>query len=163
MKLTPQIIGLFTGVLMIGVFFWLYMTNQPSTSIYQYLLDIVYAGGIAWTLVRYTKQADVTPTFKSIFAQGFRCFIVVTLVMVVFTAIFYNAHPEISKEAAGYYRQSLVENKDMLPEDKEKAVATYESRFVVLSVMASVFAFLFRGVIFTAAGAVVALMRKKQQ
>lgn len=162
MKVTPQLIGFFTGIVMMGVFYWLYLSNQPSNSIYQYLLDMVYAGGIAWTLVRFVKQPGVNPTFKNIFGQGFRCFIVVTLVMVIFTAVFYYSHPEIAKEAAGHYRQSLVENKDMLPADKEKAVATYESRFVTLTIMASIFAFLLRGVIFTAAGAVVALMRKKQ-
>ena len=163
MKLTPQIIGLFTGIAMIGVFYWLYLTNQPSHSPYQYLLDIMYAGGVGWTLVRYTKQPDANPTFKNIFAQGFRCFIVVTLVMVVFTGLFYYSHPEISKEAAANYRASLAANKDMLPADKENAVVTFENRFVTLTIMASIFAFLFRGVIFTAAGAVVALMRKKQQ
>jgi hypothetical protein len=163
MKITPLIIGIFTGAAMIILFLWLYSSNQPANSPFQYFLDIFYAGGIAWTLIRYVKTPNVPITFKAIFGQGFRCFIIVTFMMVAFTAIFYNAHPEISKEAAANYREwSLVNEKDILPPDRDKAVASYERKYVTTTVGVSVFAFLLRGLIFTAAGAVVALMRRKQ-
>jgi hypothetical protein len=162
-RITPLIIGIITGLAMIGVFMWLYSTRQPATSTWQYLIDILYAGGVAWTLLRFTKAANFKPSFKAIFGQGFRCFIAVTFIMVTFTWIFYSAHPEIAKEAAANYREwSLTNEKNILPEQREKNALNYQDRFVITTVYASVFAFLLRGVIFTAAGAAVILMRRRK-
>lgn len=161
-KITPLIIGIITGALMIGVFLWLTKANIHPDSFWQYTLEFVYAGGVAWTLYRFVRSANFQPTFKAIFGQGFRCFIIVTLIMVLFTWIFYASHPEIPKQAAQDYKEWSIKNEpDVLPEQREKNAANIEKQYVTYTVAGSVFAFLIRGAIFTAAGAAVILMRRK--
>jgi hypothetical protein len=161
-KNTPLIKGIITGIAMIGFFLFFYSIHLPADSPYQYILDILYAGGITWTLLSYYRSTVYNPSFRAIFGQGFRCFIVVTFIMVLFTAVFYWSHPEIAKESATNYREWSIQNeKDMTPAERDKAVATYEARFNTNTISFSIFGYLVRGVIFTVAGTALLIMRRK--
>lgn len=156
--------GIITGLIMVGIFLSLYYTNQPANSPYQYLLDLVYAGGIAWTLLHYARSQGYIASFKAIFSQGFRCFMVVTTIMVIFTWIFYANHPEISKEAGTHYREYLKDHeKDKTVVEKEQLAVAYEKQFTNLNVYSAVFGFLLRGIIFTAGGAALLLTRRRNK
>ena len=87
-KLNATKKGMLTGAVMILLSLLFYYSGQPFDSPLQYLIYAIYAGGIVWTISAYSKSADKTEKFSAYFLNAFKCFIVVTLIMVVFTFIF---------------------------------------------------------------------------
>ena len=89
--------GLITGLVMIGITLGIFYSGQSAASPLQYLVHIVYAAGIAWTIYEYSRSAENTNKFGAFFLQGFKCFIVITLLMVIFTIVFNKLHPEFKE------------------------------------------------------------------
>jgi hypothetical protein len=162
-KITPLFKGVITSVLMISAALMMYYTNQPAGSPLQYLTYILYAGGIMWTLLEYSRSPAYKGKFGELFGQGFRCFIVVTLAMVIFTAVFTIMHPEMAEESAGLFREDLVKRGDRLPKQIDQEVKTYKDQFVTRLVSIMVFGYLIMGAIFTVAASagVLLLTRRK--
>jgi Protein of unknown function (DUF4199) len=160
-KLTPLIKGLITGVLMVAISLWLYQSKTAADSALGYLIYTLYAAGIAWTLIGYARSAGYTGKFGDIFGQGFRCFVVVTLIMVVYTVVFTKMHPEMAEESAKMHKEALVKEKNKTPDEIEKLVAEGKSGFTTSYVSITIFSTLIVGAIFTGAGAGLLIMRRK--
>ena len=162
-KITPALKGLITGLLMLAVALFLYYTKQPFDSGLQYLVYIIYAAGIVWTLISYRKSVATNPKFGELFGQGFRCFIVVTLVMVAFTGFFSAAHPEFAKEAAQHYKEELLKEKkgNRNPVEINEMVAKAEKQYTVQLISASIFGYLIIGAIVTAGCSALLIARKQ--
>jgi hypothetical protein len=160
-KISPLLKGFITGAVMVGITMIFIYTNQPANARLQYLGYILYAGGIAWTLIDYSRSVDYNPAFGSIFGQGFRCFIIITLMTVIFTAIYSTTHPEIAEEAAKLYKADLIKEGNKTPAEIEQMVSNVKKQFVTGNVSLAVFGSLITGSVFTAAGAGLLLMRRK--
>lgn len=147
---------------MIGWILLLYFTNQPDSSPLQFGHYCLYAGGITWTLISFSRSPGYVHKFGALFNQGFRCFVVVTLVMVIFTGVYFKMHPEFATQSAASYREYLVkEDKNKTPAEVDAAVAEHKDRFNTVYVSASVMGYLITGAIFTVAGAALLLMRRR--
>jgi hypothetical protein len=158
--LTPLAKGLITGFAMLCFTLILYYT-KASVNL-QLIIYAIYAAGIAWTLVSISKTVAYTGKFSELFGQGFRCFIVVTLIMVVSSAIFVYTHPkEFVEPAAVEYREALVKEKKMFPAAINTEIARFKKQFLTRFVQSSVFGYLISGAIFTAAGAGLIVLRRK--
>ena len=144
-KLTAAIIGLITAIAMIAVFLGIFYSGKDADTRLQYLVYIIYALGITWSLVAYRQSPDFTGKFGDLFSQGFKCFIVVTLVVVLFYAIFNFQHPEFRNEAAAAYKEQLVKHKDKLPPDIESEVATFKKQYTLRLVSGAIFGYLIIG------------------
>jgi len=161
-KITPLVKGLITGIVMLATTLLLIYTNQPANSGLQYIVYVLYAGGIAWTLIEYSRLDSYTGKFGDIFGQGFRCFIIVTLIMVIFTAVFSLTHPEIAEEAAKQYKADLIINeKNKTPAEIEYMVESAKKQFTTSNISLAIFGTLITGSLFTAVGAGLLLMRRK--
>jgi len=161
-KLSPLVKGLIAGAVMIGVTLAFIYSNRPPDARLQYIGYLLYAGAIAWTLIDYSHSADYNASFGSIFGQGFRCFIIITLITVIFTWVYSASHPEIAEKAAQLYREDLLKNeKNRLRPEIDKMVSEAKSQFVTGQVALAIFGSLITGAIFTAAGAGLLLMRRK--
>lgn len=136
-------------------------TNQPGDSFVQYIAYAIYAGGIAWTLLAYSRSPEYTGKFGDVFGQGFRCFIVVVLILVIFTAIYTISHPELAEEAAKNYRADLEKAKDKMPAQIDEMVSTAKKQFLTGNIMMAIFGTLIPGAIFTLAGSALVLLRRK--
>ena len=159
-KLTPLVKGIITGVLLIITSLSLYYFKSPAGSGLNYIIYLLYAAGIVWTLVSYSRSAEFTGKFADLFGQGFRCFIVVILIMVAYTAIFSMQHPEFAEEAATYYREDLVKEKNKTPGEIDKLVADAKKQYTTSLVSITIFGYLVTGALITAAGSAL-LMRRK--
>ena len=159
-KLTPLVKGIIMGILMAITSFLAYYTNLPAGSVLHYFIYIIFAAGITWTLISYSRSPLFTGAFADLFGQGFRCFIVAILVMVAFTAIFNMMHPEFAAEAAEYYREDLVKQRDKTPAQINKLVAQAKKRYTTGIIYLTVFGYLMIGAVVTAAGSAF-LMRRK--
>jgi len=152
MKLTPAIKGVITACGMIAIALITYYAGLPPSSPFQYLIYALYALGITWTLIAYKNSSQFTGKFAGLFNQGFRCFIVVTLMMVAFTAIFSKMHPEFAEESSIVYKEELVKNaKSKTPADIDADVARYKKGYTLALVYGSIFGYLIIGAAVTAA------------
>jgi Protein of unknown function (DUF4199) len=149
-RLTPALKGAITGILMVAIVLGIYYSD-PSYSNGQYIIYAIYGLGIIWTLVAFQRSESFTGKFGDLFARGFRCFIVVTLIMVTFTFIFNRMHPEFAEESAQAYKQELLKKppKDMLPPDIDKAVTQYKNSYNTVLVYGSIFGYLIIGAVVT--------------
>ena len=87
-KLSATYKGLVTGIMMIIISIGIYFYKGNFENNLQYITYFTYIAGILWTLIIYKKSGEEIKTFKNYFTQGFKCFIVITFMMVVFTFIF---------------------------------------------------------------------------
>lgn len=127
-RLSPLLKGVITAALMLAVTLYLHYAKVPETSNLSYVLYSIYGAGIIWTLLSYSKSEGYTGNFKDIFGQGFRCFIIITLIMVVSTAIFNMMHPEFAEEATAYKREQIDKVKGKTLPDIEKKIAETKTR-----------------------------------
>ena len=95
-KLTATYKGLIIAALMIIISVILFYgfkfpANDPS----QLVVMGIYIIGIFWSLFSLKPVDGNILKFKDYFSQGFKTFIIVTLLMVIYTAIFYKLNPQI--------------------------------------------------------------------
>jgi hypothetical protein len=159
LKLTPLVKGIITGVVMVLTTLTLYYSKLPQGSPVHYAVYLVYAAGITWTLLAYKRSAAFTGKFGDLFGQGFRCFIVSILLMVGFTYVFSKMHPEFAEEAAQYYREELVKDKNKTPDEIDKLVTEAKKQYTTGIVYFTIFGYLIIGTVITAAGSAL-LMRR---
>jgi len=157
-KSTPLVKGSITGILMVITRLLVYYKIIPE-GLY-YLIYIIFAAGIIWTLIGYSRTPSFTGAIADLFGQGFRCFIVATLIMVAFTAIFNILHPEFAAEAAEFGREELVKKGGKTPAEIDKLVDQLKKRYTTVEIYLTVFGYLITGAIITAAGSAF-LMRRK--
>lgn len=162
-KISPLIKGLITGLVMLGIGFTMYFTRQNVESTAQTVNALIYAAGIFWTLFAYSRSEAYTGKFGDIFAQGFRCFVIVTLLMVTYTGISSKMNPEWAETSAGYYKEELLKNeKNRTPAEIEEKVALYKKQFTTGLVSTAIFGYLIMGTVFTAAGAGILLLTRRK-
>lgn len=160
MGLSPLIKGIITAAVMVGFSLFAYSFIPPDSSLH-YLVYVIYAGGITWTLLAYRSSPAFTGSFKDSFSTGFRCFIAATFIMVLYTFIFTKTHPEFAEESAKAYREQLMtQAKDKMPSDIETAVASYKKGYTLTLVYGSIFGYLIIGAGLTALGAAFLTRRK---
>ena len=145
MKIAPALKGLITAIAMIAAFLLIYSLGKNADPRLQYLVYLLYGLGILWTILSYRSSANFTGKFGDIFNHGFRCFIVVTLVVAVFYGIFNYMHPEFAEESAGFYREELVKGKQKLPPEIDTEVATYKKQYTLKLVSGAIFGYLIIG------------------
>jgi len=161
-KFTPLYKGIITGILMAAFTWLLYYTQLPPRSPLQFLAYALYAGGILWTLISYSRSPAFTAKFSELFGQGFRCFIIVTLIMVAFTTVFSLMHPEFAAEAANYYKEELIKEGNKTPNEIEEMIAGVKKQYTTSVVSVTIFRYLIVGALFTAAGAGLIILRRKE-
>lgn len=163
MKITPALKGLITTILMIGVILGIYSSGKDADPRLQYLVYIFYALGIVWTLFAFRRSATFTGKFGELFGQGFKCFIIVTLLMALFYGVFNYLHPEFAEESSKAYREQLeqmVIKKEKLPSDIEPEVATFKKQYTLKLVSGAIFGYLIIGAGVTAAVSALLTRRK---
>ena len=163
MKISPTLKGLITAALMIGVILGIYYSGKDADPKLQYLVYALYALGIAWTLLVFRQSASFTGKFGTSFGQGFKCFIVVTLLMALFYGIFNYMHPEFVEESSKNFREQmeqLVVKKEKLPTEVETEVATFKKQYILKLVSGAIFGYLIIGAGVTAVVSALLTRRK---
>lgn len=160
MTIKPTIKGLLTATAMISVILGIYYTGPDANINLQFLVYIFYGLGIVWSLLSYRRSGSFTGKFGDLFGQGFRCFIIVTLLMAVFYAVFNYANPSFREESANAYREFLQKDKNTLPSAVERGVATYKKQYNLKLVSGAIFGYLIIGAAVTAATSAFLTRRK---
>ncbi|CAN5775101.1 hypothetical protein BH11BAC4_BH11BAC4_19950 [soil metagenome] len=151
-NLSATIKGFITGVIMILISIAIYYYRGSFENKLQYITYFVYIAGIIWTLAGY-KQSHAEPkTFKTYFAQGFRCFIVVALLMVLFTWVFLMLNPHLKAEMATQYRADLLKQGNYTPAEMDSMVLKAKEYFTTMLISVAIFGYLLIGSLVTLIG-----------
>lgn len=145
MKISPAIKGMITVAIMISVFLGIFYAGKDTDTRFQYLVYIIYALGISWTVLAYRQSSSFTGKFGDIFSQGFKCFVVVTLLVALFYGIFNYQHPEFAAETAKTYQEQLIKENQKTPAEIESEVATYKKQYTLKLVSGAIFGYLIIG------------------
>jgi hypothetical protein len=152
--------GLITGLMMIGLTLILFYTHQSFNSPLQYFIYVIYATGIIFSLIAFSRSDNYSNKFGKLFAEGFKCFIAVTLLMVVFTFIFNKLHPEFKIELASAYRQDLIKQGNTTPAEIDESILKMKDYYLTILISRTIFAYLFLGAVITAAASFFFIRRK---
>ena len=160
--LTATIKGLITGIVMIMVSVIIYYTKGNFENKLQYITYSIYVAGIVWALIEFSKLNGHPDKFGTYFSQGFKCFIVVTLLMVVFTAVFLLLQPQLKNEMAVIYKADLVKNGNYTLREIEEKVKIAKKSFLPSHIMGAIFGYLVIGAMVTAITSGFLIQKKKK-
>jgi hypothetical protein len=152
--------GLITGSLMIIVSLLIYQFFKNFDSALQYIVYLLYISGILWTILEYKRSDECEGKFGQLFSQGFKCFVVITLMMVLFTFFFMTMHPELKEQMALAYRSELIKQGNYTPNEIESMIAKSKNNFITMLVSMAIFGYLIIGTTITVITSAI-LMKKK--
>jgi hypothetical protein len=166
-KLTPLAKGLITGLLMVIAFWIPHFQNQTERNIFYYIVWVILGAGIVWTLIEFPNSPAYASKFGAYFKEGFRCFIVAILLLIIGMMVFYSTNPQYRERDAKKLRTEM-ENKrtatgqpQYLPKEIDAGVAVYKKYYIISIISVSIFGYLILGSVITASGSVILLSRKK--
>jgi hypothetical protein len=145
--------GLITGAVMIAMSVGIYSAKNGFDNGLQYIVYTTYVAGILWTLFTFKKETRGEAGFKQYFAEGFKCFIVVTLLMVLFTLAFILMHPELKEQMATMMRADYANAKNLTPVDVENKIDAAKKFFLPGFLMGAMLSYLAIGALISAIGA----------
>ena len=128
--------------------------NTSGTKTMQWVGYFVFIAAIIWSVNIYGKQIDYNATFGSYFSHGFKTTALVTLIMIVFAAIFIYLFPDIKEKAMEAARKEMQE-KNMTGEQISKGMGFMKGMFMILVIGTTLFFYLFFGLIGSLIGAAV--------
>ncbi|HMR83944.1 MAG TPA: DUF4199 domain-containing protein [Niabella sp.] len=162
MKLSSTIKGVITGLLMVAVGLGLFWSKADERSAVQYAGYLVYGIGIVWSITAFAKQREGALKFGELFNQGFRCIMVVTLIMALYTFIFYKANTGLIEQKAALTKQELLKTEtSRTPQEIDAMIETGKKNFPLMAASGAVFQYLFIGMIVTMATAGSLYLRNK--
>lgn len=157
MKVHPALIGLMSAGLMIAALLAGYYQTIPDATTAQLVAYGFYAAGLVASLL---LRGSPSKGFGGNFSIGFRCFIVITLVMVLFTYFFNALHPETADQAANQLNDSLQKANNRTPDEIERDVNLFREGFSTMVVSRAIFGYLTYGAIITAMVSFIQTLRK---
>ena len=138
--------GLITGLTMIAFsLFFFYGLNQPPESPLQYIIYGVFMLGIIWTILSFSKKSGASLIFKDHFSAGFSTFIMVTLLMVLFTAIFYKLNPGLLEAKIALNNQLALKEGNHTPDEITANAKQMSSIFMPMMLAITTIIYLFLG------------------
>lgn len=155
--------GWLTALTMIGLsLFFFYGLKEPVESKYQYAIYTAYTLGIVWSIVAFNKIAGPATSFKEYFSAGFKTFIIVTLLMVIYTIIFYKLNPQILELKININNELALKEGNHTPMEIEENAKQMRSIFIPMMLAITTFMYLFLGALISAvtAGVIIQLKNK---
>jgi F0F1-type ATP synthase assembly protein I len=146
--------GIITGVLMVAaVLICFYGIHANVNGYTQYLAYGIYMAGILWCLFDFKKTAPAAANFKDYFSAGFKTFIVVVLIMAIFTYIFYSNNLQLRDGPIAENNRLLLLEGNKTPAEIEANASQLRKIFLPMMTGIFTFKYLIIGALVTAVGA----------
>lgn len=154
--------GLITAIIMIGLsLFSFYILHKPVQNQYQYLIFTTYTLGIIWSVFTFSRTVVAGTKFKEYFAEGFKTFIVVTLLMVIYTIVFYKLNPQLIENEIALNNQLAIKEGNHTPMEIEANAKQMRSIFITMTTAIVTIMYLFLGALISAVTTGVIMQMKK--
>lgn len=137
----------------------LFAFHLPITGYTQLVMVIIYCGTILFRLSRFGKLLPARVGLKPFFSEGFRTFIVMTLVIVLFTFIYYKFNTGIMEAGIEENNALIKQQGDHTPDEIAANSAKLRSIFMPMMLSLTTILFLIIGSVTSLAAAM--LFNKK--
>ena len=144
-KLSATTKGLIAGIIMVIISIAIYFAKGNFDNNLQYITYAVYVAAILWALYDFKNSAAENKSFKEYFSTGFRCFIVITFIMVLFTFIFTKVDPSMKEQMAVKYRADLAAKGNYTNVEIEAMVQKAKDYFNIMLTSMAIFGYLVIG------------------
>ncbi len=151
---TPIAKGLVIGLIMIMISTVIAVMGENSNTALQWLVYLVFIGGIIWAISSYGKQVNYNSTFGNYFAHGFKISAIVTILMIVFLVIFISIFPDFKEKAMEIAKKDMA-SKKYSAEEAENGLKWARSFFTVLVIGGALLTYLILGSIASLIGAAI--------
>jgi len=161
-KLKAARTGMITGLaLVLLTLFFFYVLKWPLFGNEQYVIYAVYTAGILWSLLSFRKINGDDKKFKEFFSAGFKTFIVVTLIMVVFYFIYFKFfNTAYKEEGIAINNQLLAKEGNHTAVEIEENANQLRKIFMPMMLGITTFRYLVLGALVTAVGTGFILLKK---
>jgi len=133
----------------------------PFNSKEQFIVLAIYAAGIVWSLVAFNSANTGEKKFKAYFQAGFKTFIVVTLLMVIYCIVFYTFNTGMRDTWIENNNQMLLKEGNHTPAEIAENAKQMKSIFLPMMVGIYLFKHLIIGVLVTAVATGFLISQKK--
>jgi hypothetical protein len=133
--------GVVTGLLILLVSAITYRLKGNFENTIVLIAYFVYAAGITWQMLSF-HQENKEATFRQYFQQGFKTFIVVSLIMVCATWLFLKFNNGMIESMVNNQRDLLKQDKNIAAAEIESHLATYRKFILPGYTMAAVLSYL---------------------
>ena len=156
---SKRIVWSFVTALLMMTISWLgfvnFISNPTNT---QLLIYGLYALS-TWFLLFFSRIQG--QAFKDFFQIGFRHFMLVTLLMALFTYFFIQQHPNLVLESVNQLRVTLQNSNNRTPAEIEKDVKLFIEGYATAMVSRTIFGYLVTGSLVTAISSFLLTLQKK--
>ena len=153
-KLNSQSIGLITAGAMIAVsLLAFYAMHLPVENKFQYLVYMIFTGGIVWSLYNHAANNVTKNDFKHFFTAGFKTFITVALIMAVYTFVFFSFNTGFRDSRIAENAKMLLAEGNHLPNEIAENSKQLKSLFMPIMISSAVFRHLILGALISLIGA----------
>ena len=130
---------------------------------FQYITYSLYVGGILWALLDFKNSDAEKKGFKDYFSNGFKCFIVVTFIMVLFTLIFTQVDATLKDQMAIKYRADLASKGNYTPVEIDTMVQKAKDYFNIMLTSMAIFGYLIIGAMVSVIASLFFIQQEKKQ
>jgi hypothetical protein len=147
-----------TALLMMAIS-WLGFLNYISNPTTTQLSVYAFYSLSTWYLLFFNRKES--QAFKDFFQIGFRHFILVTLLMALFSYLFIQLHPNLVEDSAIQLRTTLQNTNNRTPAEIERDVKLFIEGYPSAMVSRTIFGYLVVGSLVTAISSFLLTLQKK--
>jgi hypothetical protein len=147
-----------TALLMMAIS-WLGFLNYISNPTTTQLSVYAFYSLSTWYLLFFNRKES--QAFKDFFQIGFRHFILVTLLMALFSYLFIQLHPNLVEDSAIQLRKTLQNTNNRTPTEIERDVKLFIEGYPTAMVSRTIFGYLVVGSMVTAISSFLLTLQKK--
>lgn len=149
-NISAKNMGLITAAVMVVVslvlFYQFNFSDKGAAKIIGYSIFTV---GIVATLLNFKFNSPAEKTFKEYFSEGFKMFVVVVLIMAVFTYVFYKLNPQIFENTLAEINKYNAADTDKTAFDLEENSKQLRRAFMPMTIATNVIMYLIIGALVT--------------
>lgn len=149
----------FSTALLMMVISWLGFLNYISNPTTTQLSVYGFYALSTWYLLFFNRKES--QAFKDFFQIGFRHFILVTLLMALFSYLFIQLHPNLVEDSAIQLRTTLQNTNNRTPTEIERDVKLFIEGYPTAMVSRTIFGYLVVGSMVTAISSFLLTLQKK--
>lgn len=150
-SLSAKYIGILIGIIMVSLCLYLFYTmHLPPNGRNQYFIPAIFTGGIIWGLLSFHNKVNGPAAFKEYFSEGFKIFVVVTLIMALYTFIFYKLNPQILEDTLVTNNELIIKEGNHTPGEIETNSNKLRSIFMPMMLTVNTLKYLLLGTLVTA-------------
>lgn len=154
--------GLVIGLIIIIISLATYFANLDVNGPVKWVGFIVFIAGIIWSVNSYGKQVDYNSTFGNYFGYGFKVSAVVTILMIIYLAVFVALFPDFKEKILEQTRAGMRQNDKMTEEQITQAMEISRKFFMVGLIGFTLLGYLIFGAISALIGAAITKKQPNQ-